>query len=150
MGIHDLKRAYVAGAFDGMADSAEDLLGRAQRDAPVDEGTLRASGTIVYIINGGRYEGPGARTAAREAAVAGAAHGGVEMDAEVSFNTVYSAAQHEQLAFMVRDGTPIVWQVKDPSKHRHWKYLERNLVEMAPRYDAVIGASAERRLDLAT
>ena len=32
-------------AVDGMIENTEDLLGRAMRDAPVDEGTLRASGT---------------------------------------------------------------------------------------------------------
>ncbi|MFB3880949.1 MAG: hypothetical protein ACE149_06780 [Armatimonadota bacterium] len=40
------------GAVDGMVENTEDLLGRAMRDAPVDEGTLRGSGTTAVYANG--------------------------------------------------------------------------------------------------
>ena len=39
-------------AVDGMVENTEDLLGRSMRDAPVDEGTLRASGTAAVYANG--------------------------------------------------------------------------------------------------
>lgn len=50
----------------------EDLLGEAQRRAPIEEGTLRASGDLELRQT----------------------HDGVE--AIVSFNTVYAARQHEE------------------------------------------------------
>lgn len=39
-------------AVEGMVENTEDLLGRSMRDAPVDEGTLRASGTAAVYANG--------------------------------------------------------------------------------------------------
>lgn len=52
----------------------EHLLGEAQRNAPVEEGTLRASGDLeIHHAAGGR------------------------IIAEVSFSTAYAARQHEEL-----------------------------------------------------
>jgi hypothetical protein len=39
-------------AVKGMIKNTEDLLGRSMRDAPVDEGTLRASGSAAVYANG--------------------------------------------------------------------------------------------------
>ena len=54
---------------------AEDLLGRATRDAPIEEGTLRGSGEVEI----------------RETATGA--------EAVVSFNTPYAARQHEELEY---------------------------------------------------
>src|SRR5512138_1442836 len=45
------KRVQQA-AVEGMVENTEDLLGRSMRDAPVDEGTLRGSGTAAVYANG--------------------------------------------------------------------------------------------------
>src|SRR5574340_47290 len=47
-----VRRRVQQGAVDGMVENTEDLLGRAMRDAPVDEGTLRGSGTAAVYANG--------------------------------------------------------------------------------------------------
>ncbi len=39
-------------AVNGMIENTEDLLGRSMRDAPIDEGTLRASGSAIVFANG--------------------------------------------------------------------------------------------------
>src|SRR3954451_11629107 len=86
-----VRRVYMCG---------EDLLGRAVDLAPVEEGTLRGSAELALLVNGTRYAGPAAATAAR-AQVAALARAGTlkSIDAEVAFTTVYAAAQHEGLTF---------------------------------------------------
>lgn len=115
----------------GLVRSAEDLLGKATRLAPKDEGTLRGSGAVVLILNGRRLEGEGAQAAAM-AAVTALAHAGapIRLDAEVSFNTVYAARQHEELGWHHDVGQA--------------KYLEQPLGDNANRYQRIIAASAER------
>jgi len=49
--------AVVSGAVEGMTEVVEDLLGRAMREAPLDEGTLRASGTAAVLVDGRRISG---------------------------------------------------------------------------------------------
>jgi hypothetical protein len=140
--------AFVRGGFDGLASSIEDLMGRAVQDAPIDEGTLRQSAVIIYIVNGTRFEGANARQEA-ENSVVRIVSAGLELDvrAELSFNTPYAAAQHEGIALQIRDGKPVLWQVHNHPKGGRSKYLEANLLEMAPRYQAVIGANAKKALD---
>jgi len=131
----DLRAArggYYLGALDGLVASAEHLLGEAARRAPIEEGTLRASGALTIIVNGTRYEGTGAHALAR-AAVSALARAGATcvLDTEISFNTVYAARQHEELDWR----HPLGGEAK---------YLERPLLENAGRYEKVIGQAAAR------
>ena len=57
--------AVTAGAIRGMTEVTEDLLGRAMREAPVDEGTLRGSGTAAVFVDGRRVSGSAAAEALR-------------------------------------------------------------------------------------
>jgi hypothetical protein len=68
-------RRVEAELDDALEEIGEDLLGRAQRDAPIEEGTLRASGDVRVVT------GRGAGVAV------------------VSFNTPYAAKQHEELEY---------------------------------------------------
>ncbi len=98
--VRKIRANVVEGALRALARCGEDLLGRASRDAPLEEGTLRAAGALVLIVNGVRYEGTGALDVAVAAARAAASAGQpVKCEAEVSFNTVYAAAQHEGIDF---------------------------------------------------
>lgn len=127
------KRARVAvalGALQGVVRAGEDLLGRAQRLAPVQEGTLRASGTLTISVNGARFEGAGAAAAARAAVIAAArASGPIKIDAEVAFTEVYAARQHEELGWRHPKGGQA-------------KYLEQPLLENADRYQRAIALSS--------
>lgn len=68
-----LARARLEDALErAITAIGEDLLGEAQRRAPVEEGTLRASGELE--VN--RYPS--------------------HVEAVVSFNTIYAARQHEE------------------------------------------------------
>lgn len=108
----------------------EDLLGRATRLAPIEEGTLRGSGAVVLIVNGTRHEGAGGLAAATAAAVAAAtARRDYTVNVEVSFNTIYAAAQHEGLDFE----HPLGGQAK---------YLEQPFREQADRYIRIIQQAA--------
>lgn len=71
--LDDVRRRFRRGAIRGLQLVGNDLLGRAQRDAPVEEGTLRASGELEIDDDGDVIE------------------------ATVSFNTIYAARQHEEL-----------------------------------------------------
>lgn len=93
------QRRLVIGAVERIG---EDLLGKAQRDAPVEEGTLRASGELDIDQDGD----------------------GVW--AEVSFNTIYAARQHEELDYAHPKGGRA-------------KYLEANLMADQARYERIIG-----------
>lgn len=108
------------------------LLGEAVRRAPIEEGTLRGSATLDLIVNGQRFPGAGALGAAIAAARSAAAAGTrITVLAEVSFNTVYAARQHEELDWV-------------HPKAGEAKYLERPLGELAPRLLAAINASQNR------
>lgn len=60
---------------------ANDLLGRAQRIAPLEEGTLAASGTVSDVEEVGD-----------------------RLEVTVSFNTPYAARQHEELTWQHDEG----------------------------------------------
>lgn len=124
----------AAGALEALIRTGEDLLGRAQRLAPVEEGTLRGSAALVVIVNGHRFEGEGstalAVAAARTAALAGVP---LRLDVEVSFNTVYAARQHEELDW----AHPLGGQAK---------YLEQPLREQADRYGRIIELATRRAI----
>ena len=71
-----IRRALQGSLEDAIRIAAEDLLGRAVRDAPVDEGTLRASGAATVETHGSDVEG------------------------RVTFGTPYARAQHEGTNFV--------------------------------------------------
>jgi hypothetical protein len=70
---HVLAAAVLAGAVDGMIDATEDLLGRAMREAPIDEGTLRASGTAAVYVDGRPISGMTTKQVVPTVPAAGAA-----------------------------------------------------------------------------
>jgi len=120
-------------AVKGMTENTEDLLGRAMRDAPVDEGTLRASGHAAVYANGRAVARGGFHEVGSEPVESPehlemqerrAIHEGGLGDAvvgEVGFNTPYALVQHERLDF-------------NHPKGGKAKYLEDNLKEQADRY----------------
>jgi hypothetical protein len=120
-------------AVKGMVENTEDLLGRAMRDAPVNEGTLRASGSAAVYANGRAVARRGFREIGSEPVESPerfemqgrrAIHEGGLGDAvvgEVGFNTPYALVQHERLDF-------------NHPKGGKAKYLEDNLKEQADRY----------------
>lgn len=67
--------ARRAATVEAMRVIGEDLLGRSQRDAPVEEGTLRGSGQTHTTVHADSVE------------------------TEVSFDTVYAARQHEEVTW---------------------------------------------------
>jgi hypothetical protein len=127
----ELKAAMVEEALEALWRIGEDLGGRAQRLAPIEEGTLRGSMAVALIVNGTRFDGPGAlagaKAVARGTALAGRP---VELDVEVSFNTVYAARQHEETEWE----HPLEGQAK---------YLEQPFREQLPRYGAVLEVAVE-------
>ncbi|MFB3882878.1 MAG: hypothetical protein ACE149_16560 [Armatimonadota bacterium] len=121
------KRVQQA-AVDGMTENTEDLLGRSMRDAPVDEGTLRASGTAEVYVNGRAVARRGFRKVAKEPGspvmVTRPVREGGLGDAvvgEVGFNTPYALTQHERLDFHHPKGGKA-------------KYLQSNLETQAEHY----------------
>lgn len=69
----EARRLFRAGAERAVTKIGEHVLGEAQRLAPIEEGTLRASGELEVTRSIDAYT------------------------AEVSFNEVYAARQHEEL-----------------------------------------------------
>jgi hypothetical protein len=117
-------------AVRGMVENTEDLLGRSMRDAPVDEGTLRASGAGAVYANGRAVSRVGFREVEGEPEapemVSRAVREGGAGDAvvgEVGFNTPYALAQHERIDFQHPNGGKA-------------KYLEDNLKQQASRYQS--------------
>lgn len=115
-------------AVEGMVENTEDLLGRSMRDAPVDEGTLRASGSAEVYANGRAVARRGFRKVAEQPGspemVSRPVQEGGLGDAvvgEVGFNTPYALVQHERLDF-------------NHPKGGKAKYLEGNLQQQADRY----------------
>lgn len=95
------------GALIALRVIGNDLAGRAARDAPIEEGTLRASSDVELD------EGA--------------------LEVTVAFNTVYAAYQHERT------------DLHHPLGGKA-KYLEANLAEMAPRYEAALAAAIAREM----
>lgn len=104
----------------GMTEVTEDLLGRATRDAPVDEATLRGSGHATVYVDGkavarSGFRGAGPTPGMARADLIGAVAG------EVGFDTPYALVQHERLDYRHPKGGKA-------------KYLEDNLKTQATRY----------------
>jgi hypothetical protein len=98
-----MEAATVAGRAAG-----EDLLGEAQRRAPVEEGTLRASGDLDVDV------GPG----------------GVIVT--VAFNTVYAARQHEETEWEHPKGGEAKY-LENPLRERLPRYTRLAELELARR-----------------
>lgn len=123
-----IRRASVERLVHDVARAGDIMLGDAQRRAPVDEGTLRGSAELALIVNGSRFAGGGMEAAATAAALAAAASGRrVNITAEITFNTIYAARQHEELDW------------KHP-KGGEAKYLQKAIQENAGRLGALIQA----------
>lgn len=139
-------KAMVRGGARATRIIADDLLGAAVENAPIDEGTLRASGHVVYIVNDVEFHA-GQFEEALQVAMQAAAEGTlVSFYAEVRFSAVYAAAQHEAIALMHRGDRAWVWQARNYPKGGGPKYLERPFDERAPRYEAALAASIRPQL----
>jgi hypothetical protein len=117
----------------GMIENTEDLLGRSMRDAPIDEGNLRGSGSArvnrgkVAVAEMQANEDGKAIHSIKQ--VQGGAdplglidlHGNAIIEGEVGFNEPYAAQQHEHTEY------------KHPQGGKA-KYLEDPLKEMSDRY----------------
>lgn len=126
-----LKQRMAANTVRGVFMAGQHLLGQAVERAPVEEGTLRASAELVLIVNGARFAGAGMLLEAQAAARAIVAVGRrLAVDAEVSFNTVYAARQHEETTWRHPKGGQA-------------KFLSEPLNSNLARYHRVITAAAE-------
>lgn len=123
---------------------ANDLLGEAVQAAPVEEGTLRASGHIVFVVNGREFSADEFEMAVAHAVSLG--EGLVTFYGEVRFSTPYAAAQHEGIALMTRGDATWLWQARNYPKGGGPKYLERPLMTKAPRYQAALAKSIDPML----
>lgn len=120
--LDDLRERRARGAMRALKMSGEDLIARSVPRAPIDEGILRASAALTFIVNGRRYEGAGAYELAVRHAVSLARRGELQsVSVEVSFNTVYAAAQHQGDHF-------------NHPKGGEARYLERPLLEGTAKY----------------
>jgi hypothetical protein len=72
---------------------------------------------------------------------------GSRLEIEVSFSGPYAAAQHEGKAIMHRGGRAYLWIARNWPRGGGPKYLERNLLAMAPRYAAVLAAEVRKELE---
>jgi len=126
----------VGAAGRAMIENVEDLVGRAQRDAPIEEGTLRASGDAQVFVGGRKVGGGGIGFGPGETIKTSAGHpvGEEAVGAEmlrargkqaiagvVGFNTPYALVQHERLDYRHPMGGKA-------------KYLEDNLKEQSSKY----------------
>lgn len=92
-----MRQQAARATFRALLRSGEDLLARSQQLAPIEEGTLRASAELAFIVNGRRYEGRAAAAGAELLVAELAGRGDLRtLDVEVSFNTIYAARQHEE------------------------------------------------------
>ncbi len=123
-----IRKASVQRLVQDIARAGNIMLGDAQRRAPVEEGTLRGSAELALVVNGSRFAGGGMEAQATAAALAATAAGRrVNVTAEITFNTVYAARQHEELDW------------KHP-KGGEAKYLQKAIQENAGRLGSLIEA----------
>lgn len=129
-------RAARRSAGEELRRASLDLLSLAVKGAPVDEGTLRGSGSAHF---GGQRIATGAEFDS-SAEAGSAAEGGAgtnDLSAVVAFNTVYAAYQHEMTDLAHPKGGQA-------------KYLERPLNANRARYTKRIGDALLRGLREAT
>jgi hypothetical protein len=110
----------------GMVENVEDLLGRGMRRAPVDEGTLRGSGSArVNQTEVAHTEGAGTDHRVVGSSVSPPIK--AQIEGEVGFNTPYAAVQHEHVEFRHPQGGEALYLV-NPLKEMTSRYVE-NLAE---------------------
>lgn len=132
--VRDARVRHALAVLEAVIRCGEDLLGRSQRLAPIEEGTLRGSAELAIIVNGIRLAGAGAKGEAMILVRALAGRGELRtVDAEVAFTEIYAAAQHEGVKFV----HPLGGQAK---------YLEQPLGEQARRYGRIIDLAGRRAL----
>jgi len=112
--------------IDGMIENAEDLLGRAQKLAPIKEGPLRGSGSCAVYANGRAVSRRGlteVKPGTFQLGERQAPEGGLgdAVVGEVGFNMPYALMQHEREDFRHPKGGQA-------------KYLSTPLNERAGRY----------------
>lgn len=95
--LDPIRRRMREAAEDAVRRTAEDLLGRAQRDAPIEEGTLRGSGTVEIDQDGD------------------------SITATVLFATPYAAVQHERIDYSHPMGGKAKY-LEDPLKDMAGRY----------------------------
>ena len=117
----EIRRRLMHGALEGVNEAAADIFVGALQETPMDTGELRASAE---------------RTRATV----------VDPWAELSWNTVYAAAQHEGEMFYERDGKVIHWVVRNRPGGGKTKWLEHEVLAMIPRYERYIARGMRRRL----
>lgn len=118
-GIGPADRAIREGVIDALEIVGADLTGKAQRIAPKDEGTLRASAH--WEIEGGtqfRTQRPGSMSAS--------------VQVNVIFDVPYAEVQHERMDFNHTNGQA--------------KYLEQPLKSNALTYKSYIERAIQQRL----
>lgn len=118
-GVGPADRAIREGVIDALEIVGADLTGKAQRDAPKDEGTLRASAR--WEIEGGtqfRTQTPGSMSAS--------------VQVNVIFDVPYAEVQHERTDFAHTNGQA--------------KYLESPLKSGALTYRSYIQQAIKQRL----
>lgn len=92
--------AILAALHEGMGHVVDDLAGRAQRIAPVEEGTLRDSVTTDVVVIGG-----------------------VGVEGTVAFTVPYAAAQHEHVEYHHPKGGQAKY-LEGPLKENASRYTE--------------------------
>lgn len=132
---NDIADTVREAAAEGINRTADDLKGQAVLEAPIEEGTLRASARSPMDDETHR--------ATPE-----------DLEAFVSFNTIYAAAQHEGEMEYMRNGKLIVWKVKHHPMGGKSHYLGDPLKAMIPDYEEYIGlkvrAAIERKYGAST
>ena len=146
----DIIQLVKQGAVQALNTAGDDLAGRAIAETPVKEGELRASC---------RYPSNDPESEATEE----------KLEIQVSFNTVYAAAQHEGVALQHRlyavkplseDGVivgfftdktdikphTVEWVVKKHPGGGKSHFLSDPFKSMTPRYEAVIAANVQKKL----
>lgn len=109
----------------------DDLAGRSTAETPVESGELRGSA---------RYPSNDPPSAAEPE----------HLEAMVSFNTPYAAAQHEGIALQHRTKPhphEVLWVVKNHPGGGKSHYLSDPFKEMVPRYEAAIAAAIKKALE---
>jgi hypothetical protein len=130
----ELHARVMAGAKQGMIEVSEDLLGRAMRDAPLDEGTLRGSGTAAVYVDGQRVSSAGVKQIGPERhAVAAEPEVALDIGQSVvgivGFNTVYALAQHERMDYEHPKGGKAKY-LEDPLKQQGARYIDHMATRM--------------------
>lgn len=121
--IDRIRERMLNAAERAVTAAANDLMGRAVEDAPIEEGTLKGSARVDVD-----------RTA-----------GGVE--ATVSFNTPYAAAQEMGHATQHRGGKTVEWVVRQHPGGGRSHYLGSNLIAMVARYERIIGETVRQAVE---